>query len=194
MQDVVKSSLTKLPEKIVAYAPTMIGRVVDNMQITLGRDAHLPNISYCALLVKLGAADIAREFTAHLDHVLTGAAVPPQDTSFSTTISSLPLELLSADGPDPSVQALRASSDLFDTVAAKAKVLGIKDFRIYGKKLFLAALRQGFTKARIDEENIARLLPYACSALDTELVTLYGRFETMLGKIQSAATSSKGQA
>ena len=190
MQDAVKNSLAKLPEQVIGYVPTMVARAIATMQQHLERDAHLPQMSYVGLLVKLGASDLARGFVAHLTDTLRGkSAAQPQPAFAASTISGMSLELQAADGPDLATLALQASSDRFKALNIRAKSLGLREFRVYGKDLFLSALREGFVMARIDDSNGALLMPYACGALNVELVTLYERFEVLLDKIQQARAS-----
>ena len=190
MQDAVKISLAKLPEQVIGYAPTMAARAVATMHQQLARDAHLPQMSYAGLLVKLGASDLARGFVAHLSDTLRGkSAAQPQPAFAASTISRMSLELQATDGPDLAMLALQASSDRFKALNIRAKSLGLREFRVYGKDLFLAALREGFVMARIDDSNVALLRPYACGALNAELVALYERFDVLLDKIQQARAS-----
>ena len=183
MHEAIQASLAKLPGQIQGYAPTLIARLLGVLQEQLARDADKPKVSYAALMIKLGAKDLSEGFAAHVGDVLSGNKPAQEQPAFATsTISGMSLEAL--DGPDPTTLALQASSDRFKALGARAKALGLRDFRPYGKDLFLGALNAGFERARVDSDNRALLMPYACAALDAELLTLYARFEGMLEKIE----------
>lgn len=170
MPDALKSANSFTPENLVRQAPVMIGRIIDHMQAALARDGNLPNVPYCALLVKLGANDLAREFTQSLR---LGLATLTEETLSPAPMFTLELTL--TDAPDPAVETMRQSSALFEQLCANAKTLGIKGMDAVGKNIFLTALREALVKARIDEANVGHLMPYACQALDVELVALYHR-------------------
>ena len=168
MQDAMKNVNSLETKRLVDDAPAMIGRIIHHMQAALAQDANLPNIPYCALLVKLSASDIAREFVEAFNEGLTCLAEKPPSLS-----SMFTLELSIADASDPTVEALRQSSQWFETLCANAKTRGVKGIHMFGKDVFLTPLREALVKARIDEINVGHLMPYACRALDVELVALY---------------------
>lgn len=185
MHEAVRKSLAKLPDQVLGHAPTMIARVLGVLQERLAQDAHLPNISYAGLVVKLGANDLANGFVAHVGDVLSGKASAHDQPTFAvSTIAGMSLEAM--EGPDLASLALQASSERFKAVRARAKRLGLREFRVYDQDLFLTALHQGFARARIDAANSALIEPYACAALDAELLALYARFDAMLEKIERA--------
>lgn len=175
MQDSLKSANSLTPENLVREAPVIIGRIIEHMQASLARDANLPNIPYCALLVKLGANDLTREFVEGFN---AGCATlkqkPPSPTSMLT------LELVLTDAPDPAVAILRESSAVFDQLSANAKALGVTGINAYGKDMFLVPLREALVKARIDEASAVHLMPYACRALEVELLALYRRVNAQM--------------
>ena len=186
MQEAVKRSLAKLPEQISGHAPTLVARVLAALQERLARDAHLPKVSHAALMIKLGANDVAQGFAAHVSDTLSGKAPAPETAVFAvSTISGMTLEAM--EGPDSATLALKACGERFKAVRARAKRMGLRDFRPYKPELFLAALREGFARARIDADNQALLMPYAGAALDGELQALYARFDAMLEKIEKLA-------
>jgi len=165
---------TVLPEFVAKESPKIIGAIIESMQNALTRDAHLPNIPYCSLLLKLGAADLTREFVAAFE---VGATSAPENQSLPR--SGLSLEMMNDEAEDPSEKTMHQSSGLFEQLRANFKRLGIEGVEAFAKDAFLVPLRQGLIKSRFDEPNVVRLMPYACKALDVELVLLYRRISTL---------------
>lgn len=167
------------PKSLVENAPALISRIIDNMQAELARDVHLPNIPYCALIVKLSANDIAREFVEGFKAELTNLPEksPPATSMFT-------LELSFSDVVDPTVDALRQSSKLFEALCINAKTRGVEGIHLLGKDVFLTPLREALVKARIDDVNVGNLIPYACRALDLELLALYQRINSQISLAQ----------
>ncbi len=170
MPNALKNVNFLTPENLVSEAPAMIARILDHMQTSLARDGNLPNVPYCALLVKLGAQDLAREFPESLK-----ATLASQAAELPSLAPMFTLELTLDDAPDPAAETMRQSSALFEQLCANAKTLGIKGLDAIGKTTYMTALREAMAKARIDDANVNHLMPYACSALDVELAALYGR-------------------
>lgn len=179
MPDAMNNVNSLNPQALAEDAPALIGRLLSHMQAALAHDAHLPNIPYCALIVKLSAHDIAREFVKAFNEGLTCLAENPPSLS-----SLFTLELSFSDVVDPAVEALRQSTQGFETLCANAKKRGVKGIHLYGKDVFLTPLRESLVKARIDEVNVGHLMPYACRALDVELVALYQRTNSQISSAQ----------
>ena len=175
MKETLERAVAQMPDTIAQSAPAMVGRIVEAMQLALARDAQLPNMSYCSLLMKLGANDVTRAFLADLSEAVAQLRKPVNPAAAATSMAGLWLEPIGE--ADPSLDTMQQSTELFGRVAAKAKALGVKGIDAYGKAFFLGPLHQALGKARIDDENIARIMPYACRALDAELVSLYRRIE-----------------
>lgn len=119
---------------------------------------------------------MAREFLTELNQAAAhrgrakAASAPPSDFG-------LVLEPMGT--ADPSLDTMQRSTELFGRVVANATALGVHGVEAYGKEFFLGPLREAMVKARIDEEVIARMMPYACRALDAELVPLYERLDSV---------------
>lgn len=176
MKQNLSAAVAQLPDAIARGAPLMIGHIIESMQIAIARDAQLPNVSYCSLLLKLGANDMAREFSMELKQAVAHRR-KPKDPGALPSAFGLLLEPIGA--ADPSVETMQNSTELFGRVLAKTEALGINGLQAYGKEFFLAPLREAMVKARIDEDNIARMMPYACRALDAELARLYERLDAV---------------
>jgi uncharacterized protein YigA (DUF484 family) len=175
MKEMLESAVAQMPDAIAKSAPAMVSRIVEAMQLALARDAQLPNMSYCALLMKLGANDVTRAFLADLSEAVAQLRKPLNPAAAATSMAGLWLEPIGE--ADPSLDTMQQSNELFGRVVAKARALGVKGVDAYGKAFFLGPLNQALVKARIDDVNIARIMPYACRALDAELVSLYSRME-----------------
>ena len=177
MKETLQSAVAQMPETIAQGAPLMVGRIVEAMQLALARDAQLPNMSYCSLLMKLGANDVTREFLADLSEAVVQLRKPVNPSAAATSVAYLWLEPIGE--VDPSLDAMQQSTELFGRVVAKAKALGVKGVEAYGKAFFVGPVRQALVKARVDDVNISRIMPYACRALDAELVSLYSHMESL---------------
>lgn len=179
MQDDLQRIVAQMPQTLSRDAPAMIGRTVEALQALLARDAHLPNISYCSLLVRLGTTDLTREFVAALSDAASQLSRPAKASAAGMSTFGLSLELVGGADVDPSRDTMRESTELFQQVLAAAKAQGVRGLEAYGKDFFLAALRRAFLSSRFDEENVTRLMPYACRALDAELLRLYRGIDTV---------------
>lgn len=179
MSETMRRVLAQMPDAVAKAAPAMAGRIIAAMQAELARDAQLPQISYCTLLLKVGADDVSREFA---DGLREAAARKTRPKPPNAPPSGFGLLLEPMNESDPSVGNMQKSSEAFGRVVAKAAVLGVNGFEAYGKEYFLGPFREALAKARVDESSVARLMPYACRAFDTELVRLYEQLEALSRK------------
>ncbi len=175
--EVLESALAQMPDKIDECAPAMALRIVVGTQQCLARNAHLPEISYCSLLMNLGAGDVVRELTAELR--IAAAQVRASDSN-ADMIGAAGLWLEPVGEDDRSLQALQKSSELFARIAAGYRARGLNGVEAYAKGFFLGPLRQALTRSRIDDATSSRIMPYACAALDAELLRLYDGFAAQM--------------
>jgi hypothetical protein len=75
---------------------------------------------------------------------------------------------------------MQQSTEIFDRIIDRAQAQGVKGLEAYGKNFFLEPMREALVKARIDEANVIRIMPYACRALDAELASFYRRLEAVV--------------
>ena len=175
MASEINSELSRLR----ADAPALIGRLIGAAQEALARDVHLPNISYCSLLLKMGAGEVAQEFVRHFSIGPGNSdALADDDTPLFS------LELATFDAPDPVALALQTSTARFKQLRAQAKAAGVAGLAALDKEKFLAFLRAGLTQARIDAASAERLMPYLAEALDQELLSIYGGIATRLAAVR----------
>jgi hypothetical protein len=176
MSETLNRILAQMPDAITKAAPSMIGRMIEKMQGALARDAHLPQVSYCTLLLKVGADDVAREFVAGLADVAARKRQPKPPNALPSGFGML-LEPMNES--DPSIGTMEESTKAFGRMVARATSLGVNGFEAFGKEYFLGPFREALLKARVDEPSVACLIPYACRALDGELVRVYERIEAL---------------
>lgn len=179
MSETMRRVLAQMPDAIAKAAPSMAGRIIAAMQAELARDAQLPHISYCTLLLKVGADDLAREFAEGMKEAAARKHRPKPPNAVPSAFGLL---LEPMDGADPSIGTMERSTALFGRVVAKSAALGVNGFEAYGREYFLGPFREALAKARVDDPSIARLMPYACRAFDAELVRLYEQLEALSSK------------
>lgn len=177
MNEKLKTAVARMSDIVAEAAPAMVDRIVKAIQSALALDAQLPHIGYCSLLLKVGAADVSREFLADLNKAAAKRRRAPDAPRAPTSVFGLWLEPMGE--ADPSVQIMQKSTGIFDRLVDKAQAQGIQGLEAYGKNFFLEPLREALVKARIDDENVTRIMPYACRALDAELASFYGRIEAL---------------
>jgi hypothetical protein len=175
--ELLEKTLARMPDTIDERAPQMALRIVEGTQQCLARNAHLPEISYCSLLMKLGAKDVIRELTAELR---SAAAQVRASVGNADTVGAAGLSLAPVGEEDRSLQALQKSSELFARIAAGYGARGLKGVEAYATGFFLGPLRQALTRSRIDDTTSSRIMPYACEALDAELLRLYEGFAAQM--------------
>ena len=65
------------------------------------------------------------------------------------------------------------------TLCANARKLGVEDVHLFNPDVFLIPLKNAFAKSRIDGVEMARLMPYARRALNTELRSVYDKLDAL---------------
>ncbi len=177
MKQALQKAVDRLPEVLVQYAPTMMRRVIASMREQL-QGGLAENASYCALLLKVGEADLVREFDAALREAIESGRAPAGEPEAPVAVPSLMLELVD-ETQTVSASDFAASTALFSTLSARARSLGVEGLKKYNKDLFLTALMQAFAKARIEPKAMAELTPPARRALDGELLKIYGKVDAV---------------
>lgn len=175
MSETLQRTVSKLPEILHKNAPSMMQRMVDAMQQAIAADPQLGPSSYCALLLKMSCADLAREYDRALGESLSAINQLSAQGSSSRWLSIEPLEA----GAALSDGEFSRSTASFDKLRTRASGLGVKGLAAYGKDLFLAALNEAFGRARIDPIEAEKMMPFARQALDAELAKLYARLDSL---------------
>lgn len=178
MKQALQKAVDRLPEVLVQYAPTMMRRVIASMREQMATGGQTENASYCALLLKVGEADLVREFDAALREAIESGRSPAGEQEAPVAVPSLLLELVD-ETQTVSASDFAASTALFSTLSARARSLGVEGLRKYNKELFLAALMLAFAKARIEPKAMADLTPPARRALDGELLKIYAKVDAV---------------
>ena len=91
MKETLESAVAQMPATIAQGAPAMVGRIVEAMQLALARDAQLPNMSYCSLLMKLGANAFGESGAAGIANIGTAG------TGGRGTVTTGALEMSNVD-------------------------------------------------------------------------------------------------
>lgn len=178
MNEVFKSTVARLPEILSKNAPSMMMRLLASMQSEIEQDRQLANAAYCTLTLKLSAPDLAREFNIAIKDTMTSITVGATSTGINTGGLSLSLDLLDDAIPESNDDFLDSTA-LFDTLCAHAKAIGVEDVNAFGKDVFLVPLKEAFAKSRIDNQEAAKLMPYARRALDVELTKIYVKLDSL---------------
>lgn len=178
MKQALQKAVDRLPEVLVQYAPTMMRRVIASMREQMAKGGLAENASYCALLLKVGEADLVREFDAALREAMESIRSQVGEPEAPVAVPSLLLELVD-ETQTVSVKDFAASTARFSALCARARSLEVGGLRKFNKELFLDALMQAFAKARIEPKAMADLTPPARRALDGELLKIYGKVDAV---------------
>lgn len=178
MSDLFKQTVARLPEILVKNASSMMLRMVGAMQKSMTEDGRLADASYCVLLLKMTADDLASGFERSIRESMDSLRSGDAGQAFSATGFSLAIEPI---GDDVSAEkaAFQTSSVAFEKFCAKGKSLGVRGLRNYERDILLTCLKQALVKSRMSSDEAARMLPYARRALNDELVRLYARLEAL---------------
>lgn len=179
MKETLKKTVDRLPDIMAKNARTMMRRMVVAMNEEMARNIEEANASYSALLLKVSEADLVDAFEVALkDAMASLKGTPAKPAKFAD--STLPLSLELADDANSSAQDdFLACTVLFDTLRANAKKLGVGGISPFSKDIFLTALKDAFTKSRIDSAEIGKLMPYARRALNRELLAVYDKLNAL---------------
>lgn len=178
MEPTFKNTIDRLPEILLRNAPSMMKRMVATIQQTIAQDGQLANASYSALLLKVSEPDLVREFEVAMKKLAIAIERETSQPALSTAGLSLSLEPLEAVAAVSEADFLTSTAQ-FDVLSAHAKSLGVTGVNAYKKDLFVTALKNAFTQAHIDGHEVAKLMPYALRALNTELVNIYGKLNAV---------------
>ena len=178
MKHALQKAVDRLPDVLVQYAPTMMRRVIASMREQMATGGQTENASYCALLLKVGEADLVREFDAALRQAMESIKSQAGEPEAAVAVPSLLLELVD-ETQTVSANDFAASTALFSTLCARARSLEVEGLKKFNKELFLAALMLAFAKARIEPKAMAELTPPARRALDGELLKIYGKVDAV---------------
>ncbi|MEP6792349.1 MAG: hypothetical protein ABI907_13330 [Ramlibacter sp.] len=176
MSEILKKTITQLPQILAKNAPSMMQRMVVAMQSAIAADTQPGASSYGALLLKMSSDDLVREFDlairASMDALQQG---PGGLAAFGLGLSIEPLdEAATVDDAD-----FHSSAVLFDKLCAKADALGVDGLRTYGKDLFLAAFNDALAKSRIEPADAQKLVSFGRKALNDELLKLYEKLDAL---------------
>jgi len=178
MSDLFKKTVDHLPEILVKNASPMMLRMVAAMQQAIGADLQMENASYCALVLKMTADNLAQEFDAAVKESMLAIRRDGGKAQFTASGFALSIEPMEAAAS--SLQAdFQTSTAAFDRVCAKANALGVQGVRLYNKDVLLACVSEAFAKSRVETAEAAKMLPYARRALNDELLRLYAKLDAL---------------
>jgi len=178
MSDLFKQTVERLPDILVKNASPMMSRMVSAMQKSITDDQRLPDASYCVLLLKMAADDLAGGFERAIRESMAALRSNGAGADFSATGFSLAIETVDDDSATEKVD-FQASAVAYDRFVARGKSLGLRGLRNYGRDVLLTCLKEAFAKSRVSADEAAKLLPYARRALNDELVRLYAKLEAL---------------
>ncbi len=179
MSDLFNQTVARLPGILVKNANAMMLRIVAAMQQAIASDQQLADSSYCVLLLKMTADDLASGFERAIKESMAALGSADTGPSFTATGFSLAIEPIAEGDGSTEKSDFQASAVAFDTLCAKGKALGVQGLRNYRRDVLFACLKETFAKSRVSPEEAARVLPYARRALNDELVRLYTKLEAL---------------
>lgn len=174
MSDALKKAIDRMPQILVHNAQSMMRRMVASMQKEIAQGGQPDNASYNALLLRVGEADLIREFEAAMRVAMD--SIQSQAGKSAAGPASLSLELLDHT-QGPAVDEFVSSTRMFSALCAKAQSAGVEGVEVFSKDALLAPLMLAFNNARIEVKAIAELTPTAHRALDAELQKVYGKLD-----------------
>lgn len=178
MSEVFKQTVQRLPDILVKNAGPMMQRIVLAMQKAIAEDQQLPDASYCVLLLKMAADDLAAGFERSIRESMDALRSSDAQPGFTATSFSLAIEDTSHEAAAERAD-FQAATAAFDRFAARGKSLGMRGLRSYDKDVLWTCLKQAFAKSRVSAEEASKVLPYARRALNDELVRLYAKLEAL---------------
>ncbi len=178
MNPLLQNTINVLPDILAQNAPSMMRRMLAAMQHGMAQDNQLPNAAYSTLLLKVSEPDLVREFAVAIKHAVEASKLEASNRGQFASSLSMSLEPLEDTAGNASTDFLPATAS-FNALTAHAKKLGVTGLSLYKKELFLAALKDTFVRARIDGQEVNKIMPYANRALCAELVNVYGKLNAV---------------
>lgn len=176
MNSTLQNAIDRMPAIMVKNAPSMIQRMLVVMKATVAERGHQANASHGMLFLKVGEADLVREFGVATAQVVD--AVRQQIELRRGSPPSLKLEMF-GDGDADAGDTFDTSDACFSRLCNKAAAWGVIGCEAYDRAVFIKILEQAFAHSRMDRQASAELMPYARQALNAELCKLYGKLESV---------------
>jgi len=171
MTDVLRKTLDKLPALFARNANAMMLRMIAAMQSELQQSSSVSNASYLGLLLNMSKSDLAVKF----EQAISAAMAKPEEERFSFHGGPV-LELdLQSDGPEEVV--MQESSIAFRKLVARGISVGCTNMQRFGGKALLACFQDAMERARINAADVQALTPFARSALNAELLSIYKKLD-----------------
>jgi hypothetical protein len=171
MTDALRNALDKLPALFVQNANAMMLRMIARMQSELQRSSSVSNSAYLGLLLNMSKSDLAVKF----EQAVSAAMAKPKEEGFSFS-GGLTLELdLQSD--DPAEVLMQESGTAFRKLEAKGRSVGSTHMQRFGGNTFLACFLDAMDRARIGAADAQALTPFARSALNAELLSIYKKLD-----------------
>lgn len=178
MSALFQQTVARLPEILVKNAGPMMRRVVAAMQVSIEADRQLADASYCVLLLKMSADELANGFERSVRESMDALHQRDAGQNFSATGFSLAIEPVEDDVSTEKADFL-AATEAFSKLLAKGKALGVGGLRNYDRDVLFTCLKQAMARSRMSAQEVQRVLPYARRALNDELVRLYAKLEAL---------------
>jgi hypothetical protein len=176
MNPTLQNAIDRMPTIMVKNAPSMIQRMLVVMKATIAERGHQANASHGMLFLKVGEADLVREFGVATAQVVE--AVRQKIERRRGSPPSLTLEIF-GDGDAHPGDVFNTADACFSSLCHKAAACGVIGCDAYDNAVFIKILEQAFEHSRMDRQASAELMPYARQALNAELCKLYGKLESV---------------
>jgi hypothetical protein len=172
-------TIDRLPELLEKNAPAMMRRMVGRMKADVAKGDLSGRVSHGGLFLKVGEEDLVREFVAAIKEVFAAE----ESSGFGSDNS---LSLQTESGYGGGIDEFESSTDAFRTLCRDAAKLGVTGADRYHNRAFLTALKDAFTRSRMDVRATDELMPYAKAALNAELAVLYTKLDEIGTRGQAA--------
>jgi hypothetical protein len=175
MKHELQVTVDRLPEILEKNAPGMMRRMILAMRAAIERGAHLRAVSHGALFLKVGEADLVREFEGAMKDAMSSVRSRASHGSFEPSLSLSLDSLDDEDAPDE----LEGSTQVYATLCHTAQEAGVAGLARYKGTVFWSAVMDAFVRSRMDARAISELMPYARAALNVELMGLYQKLDDL---------------
>jgi hypothetical protein len=171
MNDSLQQAFNRLPQVLEKNGPEMMRRMVARMKAKLASGERPGDVSHGLLFLKVGEADLVREFAAAI-----GSTFVRNELSDFAGLS------LEPEGGRLDDSEFASSDAAFDRLEATLAGLRVHGVERYARSKFLDALRDAFIRSRMDERATRELAHCARLELNTELQSLYTNVESWMTK------------
>lgn len=175
----LKKTIENFPEILKKNSLGLMHRTISKTKDSINSDLKLSNAAACNFFLQTSTDELCQKFKSILNESLRHINENQTAVKIGDLRLNISFSIESNDNKEQLAIAEMKSLARFEQLCSKGKQHQINGIEVYNVQLFVNAMREAFNSTNFQSSDLLSIIPHAIRSLDSELVNLYERLNSL---------------